>query len=97
LILLKLGGPETRIVPFYHLKNFFEEYREDSAFRNYLAEFVASKTVFTEAYYDLYEKEHLRKLKSKGAFNTCEICNNAELIRNNKRIIYLFILLYFFE
>ena len=76
-------------MPFYHLKSFHEEYLIDSAFRNVLAENVASKTVFSDAYYHLYKTEGLRKLKSKGSFNTCEICNNAEFIRNNKRKSYL--------
>jgi len=84
-MLIIIGGPETRIVPFYHLKSFYEEYLIDSAFRNTLPEQIASKTVFTEAYYHLYQTENLRKLKSKGSFNTCEICNNAEIVLNNKR------------
>ena len=81
-------------MPFYHLKSFYEEYLIDCAFRNTLPEQVASKTVFIEAYYYLYETEHLRKLKSKGSFNTCEVCNNAEIVLNNKRKLFIICLLY---
>ena len=88
LLLLLLGNETARIVPFYHLKSFYEEYLVDSAFRKVNAESVASKTVFTEAYYNLYQAENLRKAESKGSFNTCEICNNSTIVRNNKRKIF---------
>ena len=78
------------VVPFCTLSSFYEEYKYHSVTHQTPVEDFAGQTVFTNAYDHLHKTAHIRKLKSRGTFNTCEICNNADLLLKNKRKSYYF-------
>lgn len=78
------------VAPFVDLKSFYLEYKYYAAHHFYLPEVVASYATFKRAFLDC-EKRGIKKLKAKGTFNTCEICNNASLLLANKGILSLFL------
>ena len=55
---------------------------------------VAQLSTFQSPYKSLKDKG-IRKLKAKGSFNTCEICNNAGDLLQNKSQFLIFICFYF--
>jgi hypothetical protein len=70
--------------------SFHDEYKIHSAENRTMVELLAGLTVFTEAYKHLHKSEGIRLQSSKGAFNTCEICNNAKDLMRNKRKLYIY-------
>jgi hypothetical protein len=72
------------VVPFCTLSSFYDEYKNHYVTHQTPVENFAGQTVFTAAYDHLHKTMNLRKLKSRGTFNTCEICNNADLLLKNK-------------
>ena len=85
------------VAPFSDVLSFHEEYKIYCA-ENYTSpEDVACLTVFTEAFKHLHKTTGVRLHSSKGAFNTCEICNNAkELLRNKRMNISIIVIIIFF-
>ena len=67
------------------MQSFYDEYKAHCLLNWEIVERFAGLTVFSEAYQFLHKTEHIRKLKSRGTFNTCEICNNATSLLKNKR------------
>jgi len=91
--MLSLGGEDVYVVPFVEIKSFHEEYLLYNAHHHTLPESVASLSTFAAAFKHLKETKGIKKLKAKGTFNTCEICNNAsELLLNKRKETFYFIL-----
>ena len=71
------------VAPFVDIKSFWEEYCAYHAHQQSPVSEVAGDTTFRSAFKYCHDTLGIRKLKSKGTFNTCEICNNAsDLLRN---------------
>lgn len=81
-----LGGPDIYVAPFVDISSFHNEYEIFSASRYCTPDTVASLTTFRRAYTFCAANRGVKKLKCKGSFNTCEICNNAALLLLNKGI-----------
>ena len=73
------------VAPFVDFKSFYMEYKYYSAHHYCLPDTVASLATFKRAFEDCATRG-IKKLKAKGSFNTCEICNNASLLLSNKGI-----------
>ena len=67
------------VAPFVDFKSFYMEYKYYSAHHYCLPDTV--KRAFEDC-----ATRGIKKLKAKGSFNTCEICNNASLLLSNKGI-----------
>ena len=77
------------VAPFVDIKAFWEEYCAFHTLQHTPSSNVAGITTFRQAY-KFCEGLGIRKLKSKGTFNTCEICNNAsDLLRNTSKKKYI--------
>lgn len=74
------------VAPFVDFRSFFNEYKYYAAHHFHRPETVASFATFKRAFADCATRG-IKKLKAKGTFNTCEICNNASLLLSNKGII----------
>jgi hypothetical protein len=79
------GGPNVYVAPFVDFKSFFNEYKYYAAHHFHRPETVASFATFKRAFANCATCG-IKKLKAKGTFNTCEICNNASLLLSNKGI-----------
>ena len=83
------------VAPFMDFKSFYDEYKHYAAHHFYIAETVASLPTFKRAFADCASRG-IKKLKAKGSFNTCEICNNASLLLSNRGILLIFYLVYIY-
>jgi hypothetical protein len=74
------------VAPFVDIKAFWEEYCAYHAHEQTIRTDVAGLSTFSAAFKLLNETKGIKKLRSKGTFNTCEICNNAsDLLRNKSK------------
>lgn len=72
------------VVPFAFVNAFHQEYQSWCEHAMVEPDKYASISTFQRAYSTLESK--IRLLKAKGSFNTCEICNSAaELIQNKRK------------
>jgi hypothetical protein len=90
MLLITIGnGKDIYVAPFVDIKAFWEEYCAFHTLQHTPSSNVAGITTFRQAY-KFCEGLGIRKLKSKGTFNTCEICNNAsDLLRNTSKKKYI--------
>ena len=91
-----LGGLNVFVAPFTDLKSFHEEYVYYHAHHHTQPENIAKASTFYSAFDILNKTKEIKLLTAKGAFQTCEICNNASELLTNKRKNFkiLFALLY---
>jgi hypothetical protein len=84
------GGKNVYVAPFVDLKSFWEEYCAYHAHQQTPPSDVAALSTFCAAFNVLSETKGIKKLKAKGTFNTCEICNNAsDLLKNKSKCIII--------
>ena len=80
------GGKDIYVAPFVDITAFWQEYCQYHAHQQTPPADVAKSSTFNAAFNLLHETKGIRKLKSKGTFNTCKICNNAsDLLRNKSK------------
>jgi hypothetical protein len=80
------------IVPYYDVTTFYKDYiRYMASISNEVDNDTAvlvSETTFRRAF---IKKKDIRLLGSKGAFHTCEICNNAlDLLHDTSNYFHYF-------
>lgn len=80
-----LGGLDVYVAPFVDLKSFHNEYLYYHAHQQSRSEDIAKPSTFNSAFKMLHATKGIKLLKAKGAFQTCEICNNASELLMNKR------------
>jgi hypothetical protein len=85
LLLLVGAFKEIRIAPFDDVVSFFVTYKLDWEARGMPEEMRANLSTFNKAFGELSLNEGYKKMNAKGHMNTCEICNNAKELLNNKR------------
>ena len=86
-----VGGLDVYVAPFVDLKSFYAEYLYYHAHQQSPHEDIAKQSTFNAAFKLLRETKGIKMLKAKGAFQTCEICNNAsELLMNKRKKINVF-------
>lgn len=86
------GGKNVYVAPFVDLKSFWEEYCAYHAHQQTPPSDVAALSTFCAAFNVLSETKGIKKLKAKGTFNTCEICNNAsDLLKNKSKFIIIIV------
>lgn len=91
------GGKNVYVAPFVDLRSFWEEYCAYHAHQQTQPSDVAALSTFCAAFNVLSETKGIKKLKAKGTFNTCEICNNAsDLLKNKSKCIIIKVYPYVF-
>ena len=83
-----VGGLDVYVVPFTNVSSFHVEYLQYKAHQQANTEEVARIGTFRSAFLELKKEGKIKLLKAKGAFQTCEICNNASELLMNKRKLY---------
>lgn len=91
-IIAYIGGLNVYVAPFVDLKSFYAEYKYYHSHQQTRQEDIAGQTTFNNAFHLLRETKGIKLLKAKGAFQTCEICNNASELLNHNKTSVLFII-----
>ena len=75
-----------KIIPFEGISQLYNEYQMSCKYDNLHPEEFAKKETFRKAWVDMHKKKHVRFVRGKGTFPTCDICNNAnDMLSSTKK------------